>query len=202
MTECPLLVRHTAVARAWAGRCYGASDVPLSRAGRAALAPLAIALGSTSPVWVMHSGRVRTRLLAERIASVAQCPLLEDKDWRERNFGTWEGESWAAIYRATGNAMDGMIDAPATFRPGGGETTLELAARVRRAWQRLPDTMGVVVTHGGPIAALVGQLSGEPVAAWPGLIPAPGGAVAVARANRQPEPGAGQCRLHAKWNKL
>lgn len=184
MTARPLLVRHTAVARAWAGRCYGASDVPLSRAGRAALAPLAIALGSAGPAWVIHSGRVRTRLLAERLARIAQCPLLEDIDWRERDFGTWEGKSWAAIYRATGNAMDGMIEAPATFRPGGGETTLELAARVYRAWQRLPDAMGVVVTHGGPIAALVGQLSGEPVSAWPGLIPAPGASVAVAPSAR------------------
>lgn len=68
-------------------------------------------------------GLARTRVLAERIAAGASCPLYQDTDSRERDFGTWEGQTWNAIYRLSGNAMDGMIDAPGEFRPGGGETT-------------------------------------------------------------------------------
>lgn len=176
-----VLVRHTEVARAWRGRCYGASDVPLSHAGMAATRPLARDLAALAPAWIVHSGLIRTAVLADRIAALAGCPVTCDPDWRERDFGTWEGQSWAAIYRATGNAMDGMIDAPATFRPGGGDTTIELAARVDAAWRRLPPGTGIVVTHGGPIAALRGTWSDAPVCDWPALVPPCGGTVVSAR---------------------
>lgn len=157
MSDSVLLVRHTAVALAWKGRCYGVSDVPLSRAGKTAASALAADLVARRPAWVLHSGLARARILAERIAARAACPLHEDRDWRERDFGAWEGQTWAAIYRASGNGMDGMIDAPNEFRPGGGETTCELADRVMTAWQRLPVGNGIVMTHGGPIAALLGR---------------------------------------------
>jgi broad specificity phosphatase PhoE len=170
-------VRHTEIARAWRGRCYGVSDVPLSREGRSALAKLASELAATRPAWVIHSGLMRTRLLAARIAKLAGCPLLEDAHWRERHFGGWEGRTWHAIYRESGNAMDGMIDAPADFRPGGGETTYELADRASRAFGRLPPARGIVVTHGGPIAALLGRQRGAPVAEWPALVPPYGGSI-------------------------
>lgn len=181
MSGTVLLVRHTEVARAWRGRCYGVSDVPLSRVGRAAIAELAIRLAAERLCWVMHSGLTRTRLLAARTAKLAGCQLCEDNDWCERDFGDWEGRSWNAIYRETGNAMDGMIDAPDRFRPGGGETTVELADRVTLARQRLPAGPGVVVTHGGPIAALLGRDRGAPVAEWPTLVPAQGCVVSVLR---------------------
>lgn len=177
MTDAISLVRHTQVARAWHGRCYGASDVPLSRSGRATIADLAERLADAQPCWVVHSGLMRTRLLAERVAALAGCQLYKNVEWRERDFGAWEGKTWNAIYRASGNAMDGMIDAPDFFRPGGGETTSELAERVSRAWQGLPDGFGIVVTHGGPIAALIGRHRSTPVTAWPALVPKLGAVV-------------------------
>jgi len=148
------LVRHTEVARRWRGRCYGVSDVGLSRAGAAAIAPLAQELAALRPEWIIHSDLTRTRRLAIAVARSAGCTILADPAWRERDFGTWEGQSWNAIYRASGNAMDGMIEAPDKFRPGGGETTLELAVRVATALTGLPEGRGIVVTHGGPIASL------------------------------------------------
>ncbi|MGC6401077.1 histidine phosphatase family protein [Sphingomonas sp. FW199] len=174
-----LLVRHTAVALAWRGRCYGASDVPLSRQGRADTIALAAVLAERNPVWVVHSGLARTRILAERIARACGCPTGEDRGWRERDFGSWEGQRWTAIYRATGNAMDGMIDTPDSFRPGGGETTFELADRVALARQRLPGGRGIVVTHGGPIAALIGRDRGALATDWPALVPPCGGSVVM-----------------------
>jgi broad specificity phosphatase PhoE len=175
------LVRHTAVALAWQGRCYGASDVPLSRAGKAAAIRLSAELAATEPAWVVHSGLTRARLLAERVAAHAGCPLFEDGGWRERDFGAWEGRTWAGIYRTSGNAMDGMIDAPGEFRPGGGETTFELADRATAAYERLPGGNGVVVTHGGPIAALFGRRQNLPVTDWLTLVPPCGSLIVVSR---------------------
>jgi broad specificity phosphatase PhoE len=181
MPDSVILVRHTEVARKWRGRCYGVSDVGLSRTGTAELLPLAAALAAKRPQWVVHSDRIRTRRLAEAIARTANCLLLPDYRWQERDFGSWEGLSWNAIYRATGNAMDSMIDAPETYRPGGGETTFEMASRALEAFDGLPKGRGIVVTHGGPIAALLGQMRGLAPRQWLAIVPSTGASVTVAR---------------------
>ncbi|MGY6550310.1 MAG: histidine phosphatase family protein [Erythrobacter sp.] len=181
MPDNVILVRHTEVARKWRGRCYGVSDVGLSRAGAAAIGRLAEQLASQAPQWVVHSDLVRTRRLADAIRRAAQCPIIADPAWRERDFGAWEGLSWHAIYRASGNAMDGMIDAPGSFRPGGGETTFELAARAQQAWHRLPPGSGIVVTHGGPIAALAGQRQRLEAREWLSLVPPTGTSITLER---------------------
>jgi broad specificity phosphatase PhoE len=155
------------------------SDAGLSRVGTAAIAPLAAQLAGLRPRWVLHSDLARTRRLASAIAHAAGCPVLAAPAWRERDFGDWEGQTWHAIYRASGNAMDGMIDAPDSFRPGGGETTFELAARVIAATAALPEGSGIVVTHGGPIAALLGQQRQLAPRDWLALVPPFGGTAAV-----------------------
>ena len=134
------LVRHPPVAKAWQKRCYGQSDPGLSREGQKMVAPLVDQLVALKPDIIIHSDMVRTRaiatLLADRLGLVSTAESL----WRERYFGAWEGTTWNAIYRATGNAMDGMIDAPDRFRPGGGETTAELMMRVQKAMDTLPKS--------------------------------------------------------------
>ncbi len=170
-----ILVRHTAVALTWRGRCYGQSDVPLRRAGKTAIVPLVAELRAYHPDRIIHSGLKRTRILAEAIG-----PSTADPAWQERDFGSWEGQSWAAIYRASGAAMDGMIDAPDGFRPGDGETTTELAARAMAAFATLPVTgTTIVITHGGPIAAILGTQRGLQPRDWLTLVPPYGGIVTL-----------------------
>ncbi len=118
--------------------------------------------------------------LATAIGRIAGCTVTGDRAWQERDFGAWEGRSWQAIYRTSGNAMDGMIDAPASFRPGGGETTAELAARAVAALADLPRGRTLVVAHGGTIAAILGSRDALPVPAWLALVPAYGGRVEIA----------------------
>jgi len=148
-----ILVRHPPVARAWTGRCYGRSDMGLSRTGQGMIATIIEQLTALKPDCIIHSDMRRTRALAVPLArrlgiTPVACPL-----WRERNFGSWEGRSWNSIYRETGNAMDGMLTAPEQFRPGDGETTAELVLRIRKAMAILPRRRCVVViSHGGPIA--------------------------------------------------
>lgn len=170
-----VLLRHPAVARAWAGRCYGSTDVPLSRTGRASIAEIVESVRSRRVKAVVHSDVARTRPVAQAMAEAFRVPVVADPAWRERNFGAWEGRTWNAIWRETGNAMDGMVSAPASFRPGdSGETTHELRDRVLAAHARLPEGRVLIVTHGGPIAALIGTLAGETIDRWPALVPACG----------------------------
>ena len=174
------LVRHPPVTKAWRKRCYGQSDPGLSREGRDMVGPLVDELFALEPDTIIHSNLARTRAIAEPVARRLGLNCIADPLWRERNFGDWEGQTWSAIYRATSNAMDGMIDDPEHFRPGGGETTNELIARIRRAVGLLPDAKrAVVVSHGGPIACFKLILGSLPVANLAATIPALGEIVTV-----------------------
>lgn len=173
MADSIVLVRHPPVTLAWQRRCYGQSDPGLSRAGRAMVAPLVDQLVALAPDVIIHSDMKRTRAVAlplgERLGII---PLAEPL-WRERDFGAWEGQGWNAIYRATGNAMDGMIDAPETFRPGGsGETTQQLCDRITAALAAAPRKGTVVIiTHGGPIACARASQMRDEILALPDLVP-------------------------------
>jgi broad specificity phosphatase PhoE len=78
-----------------------------------------------------------------------------------------------------------MISEPETYRPGGGETTFELRDRVV-AWRSSvveQNKLVVAVTHGGPIAALVGTEKELPVSDWVKLIPGCGQWVRLSNEN-------------------
>ena len=119
------------------------------------VAPLIDQLAAMRPDHVLHSGLRRTRLVAEPLCRMLGLVPVHAPLWQERDFGDWEGRSWNAIYRTTGNAMDGMINDSDHFRPGmAGETTSELVARIECALHALPTSARIVViSHGGPIAA-------------------------------------------------
>ncbi len=167
------LVRHPQVALHWQNRCYGISDMGFSRDGARLAKQLVSDLVALSPDVIVHSNMRRTRHIAEKVASSLSIKASADSRWRERDFGSWEGRSWDAIYRETGNAMDGMLDNPDGFRPGGGETTTELVARALLAWRGLPAEKTVaVITHGGPIAAILAMQDNTPLQSLPDYIPA------------------------------
>lgn len=177
-----IMLRHTEVAAHWRGRCYGVSDAGLSTEGRAAARALAVTLEAAGITRLQASPLRRARVLGGLLGRRLGLPLEIVPALAERDFGRWEGQSWDAIHAAEGDAMMGMIDAPASFRPGGGETTMELAARIEAWFAGLDPGEGVLaVTHGGPVAALRGCLSGQPVRGWLALVPGLGEAVRLAR---------------------
>ncbi len=120
-------------------------------------------------------------MLAERIAARTGLTVTIEPALLERDFGTWEMRSWDAIYQEVGDALSGLIHEPETFRPPGGETTLELRDRVMSWYERRPRAgLGVVVAHGGPIAAIRGMLASKSPVDWVPLIPQPGSWVRLA----------------------
>lgn len=177
-----LLLRHPPVALAWRKRCYGRADMGWSRDGLAMARKLADAFAARPIDAIVHSGAQRTARLAEMIARRSAVPVHADQGWLERDFGAWEGRTWHAIWRETGDLMDRMVTDPAGFRPGGGETGLDLSERTRSAWGRLLlHGTTLVVAHGGPIAAVRAWRAGEPLEAMVRFIPACGEVVEVLR---------------------
>jgi alpha-ribazole phosphatase len=178
-----VLVRHPPVAEHWSNRCYGQSDIGWSREGRRLARDLARKIAAEQPQTVIHSDLRRTRELAEAVARRCGASVREDRRWRERDFGAWEGRTWLSIWRETGSAMDLMITVPSAFRPGGGETTAELAARATAAWSDLPeDGLIVVIAHGGPIAAIRHGLARSPTAKITDYVPKCGEIVCISDA--------------------
>jgi broad specificity phosphatase PhoE len=174
LTELPelILVRHPPVAKRWQGRCYGQSDAGLSHEGREMIPGLLSRLSLLQPDVIIHSGLRRTRHVADALAQQMNLPSIAQPLWRERGFGTWEGQMWNAIYRATGDAMDGMMTDPAGFRPGGtGETTAEMVRRTLAAMREIPAGKRVaIISHSGPIAAAQMLAQRQSFQELPGLI--------------------------------
>ncbi len=169
-----LLLRHPKVSATWRQRCYGRSEAPLGAEGRAAAHHLAAQVPAADAIHASPSRR--SALLAGLVARRLGLSVRWDRRLLVRDFGRWEGQPWDTIWQAEGNAMDGMIDAPARFRPGGGETTEEMAARARAWLTGLPQGASVIaVSHGGPIAAIAGTLLGLPVRGWFAWLPPEGG---------------------------
>lgn len=136
------------------------------------VAPLIEQLVSLKPDVIIHSDMARTRAIALPLARRLGLNFTADPLWRERDFGTWEGQSWNAIYRATGNAMDGMMNDPDHFQPGGGETTRAMATRVHKALHNLSHAKSIVIiSHGGPIACATASRKGFSLRQLASLIP-------------------------------
>jgi len=194
------LLRHPPVAARWKGICYGSSDLDLEPGWEPAFVALAQRWTGTRPARVVETGLARSRGPAELLAREFQVERVHEPRLRELHLGDWELRTWDAIYAESGSAMDRLVLEPASFAPPGGETLFAMRDRVLAAWNDLGEQMRtkqldalLVVTHGGPIAALRGHLSGRPTPDWPSLIPACGEVVTIdperlAGPPRVPEP--------------
>ena len=95
-------------------------------------------------------------------------PVTVDPDWRELDFGAWEGRPWSEIPAAEVEAWTAdFMDA----RPHGGESVAMLLRRVRTAVARCcPEETWLAVTHGGPIRAALFAAGGGPEV-WTRAVP-------------------------------
>jgi probable phosphoglycerate mutase len=120
------LLRHGPTEWNAAGRIQGHTDIPLSDAGTAKMAGLRLPF---SVPRVYASPMLRTRQTVEALG--LGDPIL-DARLMEQNWGVWEGLTRAEIlarYGANAFVKAGSEQGEA-FRPGSGESTAELNARV------------------------------------------------------------------------
>jgi alpha-ribazole phosphatase len=144
------LVRHP-MPEVGQGLCYGASDVPVSRCELARVHARLRTAGLPGDLPVYASPLQRCARLAQRLQPAA--PVL-DARLAEMNFGRWEMQAWDAIPRTEVDAW--AVDL-LHYRPGGGESVLDVARRLaafladlRQAGQ--PEAL--LVCHAGTIRLL------------------------------------------------
>lgn len=111
------------------------------------------------PRFIVSSPFTRARQTADIIARVLALPVGVEEELRERHYGTYAG----LPYETARPEYDPK--AYWHWRPPGGETLEEVAARVGRALDRIATAAGhddaVVVSHGGVMMALWRHVMGE-----------------------------------------
>ena len=138
------------------GICYGSSDLPVSKQEHHRVAnALLPALPHGVPVF--SSPLQRCRVLAEVLAGTLNAPgVAQDSRLAEIHFGDWEMRTWEEIPR---KEIDAWAADVVHYRPGKGESVIEVATRVRRFYDDMCNsgmTEAIVVCHAGTIR-LLGQ---------------------------------------------
>jgi len=134
--------------------CYGRTDL---EADAEALASTSAALLPLLPrnARLFSSPLRRCADLADSLAQELDCiSITHDERLREMYFGTWEMQPWDAIARTD---IDAWANDMTDYRPGGGESVLEVAQRVRDFRDELAGTEidhAIVVCHAGTIRLL------------------------------------------------
>lgn len=159
-----LLARHGATSNNAQQRITGQTDIPMSALGERQAEALANRLADRHLDSVVSSDLQRASRMAQRIAEQHGIPLQLDPDLREISMGSWEGAIFEDIRAREPELLLRSRDDPFTFAPPGGETILQVRARLVAALARwhaaYPDGTVLWVTHGGCIGILLCHLLG------------------------------------------
>ena len=165
-----LLGRHGETEWNVARRLQGQQDIGLSEVGRRQVEALRGTVADAAPEHVLVSGLCRARESAEVLGLTVR---RADRRFDEAHLGDWEGRLSAGI-RAE-NSQQYADWRAGLYRPPGAESFETLTARVldglSAAVQDAEDAGArtlLVVTHGGPIRALLREVVGlDPRSAVP-----------------------------------
>lgn len=163
-----IAVRHGETAWNVDSRIQGQRDVGLNDTGRWQARRVGEALAAEEITAVYSSDLGRAHQTAQSIAAVTGVPVVADEGLRERSFGIFEGKTFDEIHETwPDHAHNWRKRIPEWQPPEGGESLLELRARVTRTLTELaarhPGQQIVVVAHGGVLDALYRVATGQEV---------------------------------------
>ena len=183
-----LLVRHgttPTTGKVLPGRAPG---LHLSDQGLAQAEAVAERIGALTakehgaPVAVYASPLERTSETARPIARALGLRVRSDRGLLECDFGDWTGKKLADLAKKP--EWSTVQRNPSGFRFPGGESFLEMQARMASALSRLvalhPGRTVVAVSHADPIKAVVAQAAGTPLDLFQRLTVAPCSVSAIA----------------------
>jgi len=143
------LVRHGQVAEGQAHRYHGHNDVGLSPEGVRQLEELAAQLKAMPLAGVYASDLRRAFRGAEIISRGRELTPEAVPEFREINFGVWEGLSFEEIAAQYPEDLEARFRDLASFRIPGGESLMEVRARA------LPRLQELITRHPGQALAVV-----------------------------------------------
>lgn len=159
-----LAIRHGETTWNRDARIQGQLDIPLNDTGRWQAERTAAALAGEPIEAVYASDLARARETAAAIARARGLPLQTHTGLRERHFGAFQGRTWAELEREHPDVVRAWKARVPDFAPPGGESLLELRARVEGTFAELaarhPGAQIVVVAHGGVLDILYRAATG------------------------------------------
>jgi broad specificity phosphatase PhoE len=161
-----VLIRHGE--SVWNGerRIQGNQDPPLSPRGRQQAARLAAGVSRRlrTAVAIYTSPLRRAAETADALGAATGLPVLPEPGLQEMRLGRWEGMTVPEIQAAFPGSYERWLADPLTHPAPDGERLEDFAHRVVEAWTRLcaarPGDDLVLVSHGGPIKAIVCHVLG------------------------------------------
>jgi alpha-ribazole phosphatase len=157
------LIRHALVDENARAFLYGVMDVPLCETTLLAQAPMYRSLAARLPRpadWLV-TPLSRTRRTAETIFAhgYQRAELVVEPDLIEQSLGEWQGLPHAELPAKLLHKAHAFWPLAGTEKPPGGESMLEVIARVGTAMERLAETHAgrdvVIVSHGGAIRGAI-----------------------------------------------
>ena len=153
-----LAVRHGETAWNRDTRIQGHTDIELNEHGRWQAARLADALRDETIAAVYASDLLRAHETAQAVASTRGQRVTSHPGLRERCFGRFEGHTWTELEQRFPDASAAWRKRVPDFAPPGGESLLQLEARVVPTLAELaarhPGEQILVVAHGGVLDIL------------------------------------------------
>ncbi len=140
-------------------RLHGRTDVALTEYGHAQMQN-----SITGQHWdvVVSSPLQRCALFAKKCSSEMGSELEIWPSFQEFYFGRWEGQSVDALCSEYGERYLDFFRDPIQFPAPGGEGYSGFKSRVLSAWQKVrqqwPGSRVLIVTHGGPIRVVLGEV--------------------------------------------
>ena len=153
-----LLVRHGVTEWNSARRMQGRADLPITEASRAWLARRAPPPAFAAARW--HSSPLTRATQTARLLGARA--LLLDERLVEMDWGAWEGLTLAQMRAEDEQAMRANEARGLDFRPRGGESPRDVAARLRPWFERIADDEQdvVAVSHKGVIRSAIALATG------------------------------------------
>lgn len=152
-----ILIRHGETAWNKVGRLQGTSNVLLSPEGIRQAKLLAQHAPFHSVDAIYSSDLSRAITTAEILAEKFNLPVIQERGFRETNFGDWEGKLFTELMVVDG--FEKFFTQPDRVHPPNGETFLECQARVLTSLEEIiadsPGQSVVIVSHGAVIRLML-----------------------------------------------
>jgi probable phosphomutase (TIGR03848 family) len=177
-----LLVRHAVTPTTGVILPGRAPGLHLSAQGRAQAAATARRIAGLRRVAAVYASPLeRARETAAAIGRARRLPVQTERGLIELDTGEWTGRSLARLRRK--REWPVVVGYPSGFRFPGGESFVEMQARVAAALGRLVERHRgqavVAVSHADPIKAAVAHALGLPLDLFQRLVIAPASVTAV-----------------------
>jgi len=161
------LVRHGQVAEGHTNRYHGHNDIGLSPRGVKQFEDLAAQLAAIPLQGVYSSDLTRTIKGAEIISRGRGLASQIVPEFREVNFGAWEGLTFGEILEQYPSQLEARLRDLSSFRIPGGESLEDVEARalprLRELLGRHRDAAFLIVAHAGINRVILCEALGLPL---------------------------------------